>query len=351
MSRLLLAVMLAAAAARPARAAFASDTGVAAAQFLRIGAGARALGMGEAMVCSAEGAEAIYWNPGGLAAARSFEAVYTRAELPAGIHHDYAAVAVPVRFVGGVAGFAFTRLSQAGIERIDNVGVSRGAFAPHSEAYSFAYARGFTEEDDETKDRGYFRDSWNAPGAIRGFYDEREPWTGSFRAGAAVKVVSETIDRRKAATGTFDGGVTYRPASRPAFALGWAFRNAGGRMKFIRDNEPLPFEFSLGAAHDWEPEKGHAVTALEVVAPLNARPYGKLGFELGKRVSRGVTAVGRLGYQGRSAPELGFLSGLTVGAGVKLSGFSFDLAFQPMGGLGEAFRLGLGWKFGKKSDL
>jgi len=91
------------------------------------------------------------------------------------------------------------------------------------------------------------------------------------------------------------------------------------------------------------------VTAIEAVAPLHARPYAKLGAEWDRAVSNGMRAVGRVCFHGRSVPDLGVLSGLTVGAGVRVNGFSFDLAFQPLGQLGEAFRLGLGWKFGRRS--
>jgi hypothetical protein len=349
--RLLITAVLLLPAATPSFAAFQTDAGVNGAQFLKIGAGARSLGMGEAVTASAEGPEAMYWNPGGLAAARGLELSYARAELPDSVHHDYAALALPASWAGGVFGFSLTRLSQGAIAQVDNVGVSRGSFAPHSEAFAFGYARSFTEEDSLAKDRGYFRDSWNLPGAARRFEDddEREPWTGSFRAGAAIKIVSETLGRRTATTAAADGGVIYRPSTRPALALAWAFRHAGGRLRYLREAEPLPFEFSLAAAHDWEPERGHVVTAIEAVVPLHALPYGKLGAEWEQAVSKGAYAIGRVGFQGRSAPELGFLSGFTVGAGCRINSFSFDLAFQPLGALGEAFRLGLGWKFGRKS--
>jgi len=293
----------------------------------------------------------MYWNPAGVAAARGLELSYSRAELPDAVHHDYAALAFPVSWSGGAFGFAFTRLTQGAIEQIDNVGVTRGSFAPHSEAVSFGYARSFIEEDALTKDRGYFRDTWNLPGAARRFEDdeEREPWTGSFRAGAAINVVNENLGTRSATSGSVDGGVVYRPSARPALALAWAFRNAGGRLHYIRESEPLPLEISLAAAHDWEPERGHVVTAVEAVLPLHANPYAKLGAEWERAVSKGVFAAGRVGFQGRSAPDLGFISGLTVGAGFRVNTFTFDLAFQPLGDLGEAFRLSLGWKFGRKS--
>ncbi|UPT72447.1 MAG: hypothetical protein M0D55_10665 [Elusimicrobiota bacterium] len=113
-----------------AGAAFQDDAGVNGAQFLKIGAGARSLGMGEAMVCSAEGPEAMYWNPAGLAGARGLELGYSRSELPDSVHHDYAALALPAGWSGGVFGFAFTRLSQGAIERVDNVGIKNGSFSP-----------------------------------------------------------------------------------------------------------------------------------------------------------------------------------------------------------------------------
>ena len=43
-----------------------SKVGTTAAQFLKIGVGARAIGMGGAFVAVADDATAIYWNPAGI---------------------------------------------------------------------------------------------------------------------------------------------------------------------------------------------------------------------------------------------------------------------------------------------
>ena len=45
-----------------------SDSGTTTAQFLKLGVGARAIGMGEAYSAIADDPTAIYWNPAGLAA-------------------------------------------------------------------------------------------------------------------------------------------------------------------------------------------------------------------------------------------------------------------------------------------
>ncbi|PCI40668.1 MAG: hypothetical protein COB53_00650, partial [Elusimicrobia bacterium] len=58
----LLALFLSMLCASPADA-FLNNVGGASAQFLRIGVGTRAAGLGEAYGPIAEGPDAIYWNP------------------------------------------------------------------------------------------------------------------------------------------------------------------------------------------------------------------------------------------------------------------------------------------------
>lgn len=347
MRRLLLAGLLAAPA--PARASFRSETGGAAAQFLRLGAGARSLGMGEAMTACAEGPEAVYWNPGALAGARHYEVGYARSELPGSVHHDYAGVVIPASWTGGVLGVGFTRLSQAPITTVDNIGLETGSISPHSEAVSLSYARSFVNEDDRTLARGYFRDTWNLPNAVRPFDEEDDPWTGEIAVGSAVKSVTESLGRRRSATATLDLGTLFRPVHYPSWALAASARNLGGSVRFIRESEPLPMEFSLATAHEWRLESDRVVAALDAAVPRLGSPYAKAGVEWDRRVGRGTRAQLRLGYQGRTAADLGPVTGLTAGVGVRVGGFSADFGFQPLGELGQSFRMGVGWRFGVKS--
>lgn len=347
MRRLLLAAALA--AAPEARAAFRADTAGAAAQFLRLGAGARSLGMGEAMTACAEGPEAVYWNPGALAAARHYEVGYARSELPGSVHHDYAGAVIPAAWTGGVFGVGFTRLSQSAITTVNNIGLETGSIAPHSEAVSLSYARSFVNHDDRTLARGYFRDAWNLPNAVRPFDEEDDPWTGEVAVGAAVKSVTESLGGRRSATATLDLGALFRPVHHPSWALAAAARNLGGSVRFIREKEPLPMEFSLGTAYEWRLEQDRVVAALDAAVPRLGSPYGKAGVEWDRRVSRGVRTQIRAGYQGRTAADLGPVTGLTVGVGARLGGFSADFGFQPLGELGQSFRMGVGWRFGLKS--
>jgi hypothetical protein len=68
-------------------------------EFLNIGAGARALGMGGAQLASVKDATAGYWNPAGLAQVKNDPlATIMHAEYFGGIaKYDYAAVALPIQ--------------------------------------------------------------------------------------------------------------------------------------------------------------------------------------------------------------------------------------------------------------
>ncbi|MFH0777430.1 MAG: UPF0164 family protein [Candidatus Eisenbacteria bacterium] len=68
-----------------------------AAEFLKVGPGARALGMGGAFVALADDASAVYWNPAGLADIRERELEAMHAEQFGDvINYDFVAVALPL---------------------------------------------------------------------------------------------------------------------------------------------------------------------------------------------------------------------------------------------------------------
>jgi len=337
-----LAVLLAAAA--PARAVV-QNVGTSASEFLRLGAGARSLGMGEASTAVSDGPEAVYWNPAGLASMTRPEISYSRSELPAGIHHDFLAYAAPSRLLHGTVALAVTRLSQDKLALVDAANQTQGSFAPHSEVYAFAYGHAFADNDPMTGARDYFRENWNLPRVDRPYDEEPEPWTGEIAAGVSFKAISENLGTRKASSFAVDGGALYRPSYLHELIVGGAVRHIGEKIRFIKEAEPLPGEAAVSVAYDARVEDWRLLPALEFDAPYAGNFYGKFGFEASRSVSSGMSAAARLGYSSRTAPDLGALSGLTAGVGLRAGGFKFDAAFEPMGALGQSMRLGVGWRF------
>jgi len=117
-SRALLALALAAGgiaiAAGPAAAQFnlgEQRAGTSSGTFLKIGVGARAVGLGESFVAVANDPSAIYWNPAGLASVQRQEVAFSHVSWPGDVNYEHVAWVVPARRLGGSIAFQFGVLS------------------------------------------------------------------------------------------------------------------------------------------------------------------------------------------------------------------------------------------------
>jgi hypothetical protein len=73
-----------------------SKVGTAAAQFLKIGVGARAMGLGGTFTALANDVSTIYWNPAGISNINRFSIAVSHNEWFADISHDFAGVVYPL---------------------------------------------------------------------------------------------------------------------------------------------------------------------------------------------------------------------------------------------------------------
>jgi hypothetical protein len=73
-----------------------SKVGTAAAQFLKIGVGARSAAMGEAYVAVANNVDAMYWNPAGITKIQAISLNVSHSQWFADIAHNYIGLAVPI---------------------------------------------------------------------------------------------------------------------------------------------------------------------------------------------------------------------------------------------------------------
>ena len=124
-----------------------SKVGTTAAQFLKIGAGARALGMGGAQTAVTGDIASIYWNPAALSRIiTNAEVTFNHAEWLADINYDFAAAVLPIGGLG-TFGFSFIMLGTPE-EEVRTVAFPEGdgrRWDANSLAIGLSYARNLTD--------------------------------------------------------------------------------------------------------------------------------------------------------------------------------------------------------------
>ena len=123
-----------------------SKVGTSAANFLKIGVGAKALGMGEAFTTQAGDVSSIYWNPSGIASVDNVQILLNHYDYIADIYFDYGAVAFPLGSVG-VIGIHFSYLGMPDIERTTIIEPEGNGEMVSASSYSagLSYARALTD--------------------------------------------------------------------------------------------------------------------------------------------------------------------------------------------------------------
>jgi long-subunit fatty acid transport protein len=292
------------------------DVGSTGAQFLTLGAGARAEGLGGAYGAVADDADAIYWNPAGLARAQGQSVSLMEEVLPAGINYEFAGYADSLGKWGGF-GLGLQYLSQPGIQQTDAAGyASGGNFHPNDLAASLGY--GYTLHNDNL---GVFNGS-------------------SF--GATVKYVHSTIVD-SASDFAFDLGYVSAPFKvlDGDFRIGYVASNLGGSLKFIAASDPLPTNLKLATSWNFLPSW---LLALDVNEPVGNQPYVSVGTEYRAQFDAGSFSA-RMGVNSQSIGQAGSFDGLSFGLGAKFSGLGLDYAFAPLGALGMTNYVSLNFKF------
>ena len=281
-----------------------SDAGSAAAQFLKLGAGARAEGMGDAFVAVCDDATAIYWHPAGLNRIQGRSLSVMHAVWFEDISYDWISYAQKAGNTGA-CGVGVQYLSYGSIPARDDTGLERGSFNPDDLAVSLSYAR-----------------------SIQGF-----------ALGINAKYISSRIQNSACALAG-DIGVQHSMA-HGRLSLGLAIQNIGTPMKFIDAADPLPGNIKLGAAclihNNW-------TAALDINAPVDNAVTLGAGTEYRYVIDATMTAAGRVGYNTR-ARDTGGVNGISAGFGFSYLCYSIDYAFVPYGDLGNTHRISLSITF------
>lgn len=292
--------------------------GEAAASFLLIAPGARQAAMGGAFAGAADDALAAYYNPAGLAFLERAEVAAGRENRFAGLRYDYAVVAAPVlafgdaparRNAAGVLALSLHSLAASGIERrgVVETDAPSGSFGAVDRAYALSYA-------------------W-APGGTRGL-----------AVGASLKRVASALDTARASASTADLGLLWREERWSAGAGG---RNLVGKLGLGSVEDPLPRVLYAGLAH--RPRASWLLTA-DLVKPADGSLSPAAGAEWTRAFSKDISGALRGGVD-LSRRELGALSVLSLGGGIRWGAVEASLAWRPGGVLGDSFTYSLSARF------
>lgn len=305
----LAAILLAGTPARPVRAA--SGTGTSAAQFLKIGASARAAAMAEAQVALTDDIYAPYYNPAGLALVESpvMGATHTQYVLEAG--YQYGALALPLEGGAGTLGLSISNLGVPDLERrTQDTDLPVGYFDASNFAYALSYGRRLNDR---------------------------------LCAGLSGKVVTVTIDEVSGSALAMDAGLRYEPDLPLAFPVyaAVAVRNFGSKLKLGGSSDPLPSAVVAGLAAR---PRGDTAVTLDFIRYRDSGLQVAVGGEYTHSLSARLDGTLRAGYSNHRR-DLDGNSMVTLGAGLALQSISFDFAWVPYGDLGNTFRYSMMLRF------
>jgi len=287
-----------------------ADVGEAGAQFLKIGAGARPVGMGGCFAGLADDVNAVYWNPGGLSQIEKREATMMYNRWFQDIGYGYIGYVHPVSEKTGVFGGAVSYLvvgdmNRAKVDADGDMVETNGKFGASDTLVTLSYGRKIKKVN----------------------------------AGISLKYINSKIDDESAAGFAVDLGCLYTTPV-PKLNVGLVVQNLGTKMKFISEADPLPLSFKLGASYKMLEED-----ALTLVMDVNIPVEGNVNVHAGGEYRLLNMMALRMGYKTTTVKGLGALSGLSAGCGFSYRGYGIDYAWVPYGDLGNTHRISLTAKF------
>lgn len=304
MTRKLLAALLVMAllGAAPRARADSASAGAQPFSFLGLDSSARAAALGGAYTALAVDADALQYNPAGLALQDADHAAFMHNQYFESANQDHVAVALKSGF-----GASFDMLNYGAIKRTtySSPDGGRGTFGIMDTSLNFGYGRAF------------------GPAAF----------------GGAAKWLRESNDGLVGQGGAVDGGALFDVPGADGLRLGFSVLNLGAPVRFQAASEGLPATARLGGAWGFALPGYKNTLALDLLKQGTDKP--RLAFGAETAAAGGLSL--RLGYTTRIDAGIG----LTAGVGWKGDSWSFDYAIAPYGDLGLTHRVGAGLRWGQ----
>jgi opacity protein-like surface antigen len=301
-----------------------TKTGTTAAQFLKIGIGARSIGMGGAYTAVSDDISALYWNPAGLARMGGGEAAFNHVNWVADVQYDAAAASVVIDGLGTLAiGFSATNVGDMDVTTTAMPEGTGELFTAGGTAMNLGFARNLTDK---------------------------------FSIGFSFKYIHEYIWNETANSVALDIGTMYTAPVFNGLRIGASMSNFGPKMRmegrdalqlittgaggenivnaqYEMGQFDLPLMFRVGISTDAIHDDNSRLTlAVDAVHPNDNTEYVNSGVEY---MWAHLVSV-RAGY--KSAFERGSEQGLTLGGGLEYAvstslSLVADYAYQDFGRL------------------
>jgi hypothetical protein len=307
-------------------------------QFLHNMPCARATALGDAYSVLAEGADALFWNPSGLALIQQKEISSTYINWIFDTRQGALSYAMPVGDIGAFGiqlqyvdfgEFDETSLNSPYIKDPDLPGITGRTFRPFTYLIGLTYARSLTDKFSTGVTIKYAHESLFDGQTVhamvqQGRYEEVNTWADGV---------------------LFDFGVRYKTGYR-SVQLAAVVQNFGANLKYAKESSPAPLLFRLGVA----------ANLIGDDALFFNLPNNRLGMEFDLFQPNDYDQQAHIGLEYEFAKMFALrggykfnydYEGLTVGGGVKFTfgsvGLAFDYSYGSIGTyLGNVQRISLG---------
>ena len=318
---LFLAVLSAAAAAAPAQ-----DCGF---SFLRLPLKARAVAMGEALAAASDDQAGLSYNPAGLSLIKTRQGSAGYTNYAADIQTGSISYVQPWdQWSTSSAGISYLNSGSIKETTLDRPTGTGNTFSYNTLALSLGYGRVINSQ-------------LYAGAALKGVYDKVQEYSAAAVAmdlGALYE-----IDMDQAARVLFKAKGPRNYGS--SLTAGFSVLNLGVAAKaFVAEKEKLPLTFRGGLAY--RPVMNRLTIALAASKAVDTGVKAQLGLEY---FAKDVLAL-RLGYNGamgdiKTGSDLDDFTGLACGLGICIKKYRLDVAYAPMGGLGNPLRADISVEF------
>lgn len=321
--------------------AFSQKVGSTSMQFLKVMPVARATAMGDAYSVLASGAEAVFWNPAGVALSDKTELSMTYLKWIFDTQQGAFSFSAPIGNFGSV-GIQLQYVDFGEIpealwdspfkDDVNYPGLTGQTFHPFTYLLGLTYASQITEKFSTGISVKYARES---------LYD------GEMHV--AVSATGDTSEVNTWGAGLiFDFGLYYNTGFR-TIRLGASMQNFGANVRYASEASPVPVALRVGIAADLlgnnalllPSEDSRLSVAFDLFQPNDFAQQAHLGMEY---VYAGVVAV-RGGYKFNYDAD-GLTAGLGLQQTIAQTRFSFDYSYGALNyNLGNVHRISLGVGF------